>query len=210
MPRRVVIALLVPVSWHPPGVDPVAWRTALAEDLVDLLATLNEVEPAIATTAADRALAAAVAWPTMPVYEVPAATPTAVFTAAAADGYDQAAALAADAPDLPGLLVGKLLRPLTTRTLAVAPAMSAAEVAPGGAGVATPGLLGVAARLPAPDWLPEVDLDRGSVAAFRSAAPNRPDVATTPGWRRIRGPADLATLDPAVEGWDATRTLLDA
>jgi hypothetical protein len=197
-----VIALLVPVPWHPPAIDPLAWRTALAEDLVDLLATLNEVEPAIATTAADRPLAAAVAWPTMPVYEVPAPTPAAAFAAAAADGYDQAAVLAADTPDLPGLLVGKLLRPLTTRTLAVAPATAN----PGGNGH---GLLGVAARLPAPDWLPDLDLDEGSVAALRKAAPSLPQVATAPGWRRMRGPADLATLDPALEGWDATRTLLN-
>jgi hypothetical protein len=196
MPRRAVIALLVPVPWHPPGIDPLAWRTALAEDLVDLLATLNEVEPAIAATAADRPLADAVAWPTMPVYEVPVPTPAAAFTAAAADGCDQAAVLAGDAPDLPGLLVGKLLRPLTTRALAVAPAGNGS------------GLLGVAARLPAPDWLPDLDLDQGSVAALRRAAPSLPQVATAPGWRRLRGPSDLAALDPAVEGWDATRTLL--
>jgi hypothetical protein len=203
MVRRAVIALLVPVSWHPPGIELLAWRTALAEDLVDLLATLNEVEPAIATTAADRPLAAAVCWPTMPVYEVPAATPAAAFAAAAADGFHQAAVLAADAPDLPGLLVGKLLRPLTTRTIAVAPASArAADDASG--------LLGVATQLPAPDWLPEVDLDTGSVAALRKSAPSRPQVATVPGWRRLRGPSDLATLDPAVEGWDATRSLLDA
>jgi hypothetical protein len=215
MVRRAVIAMLVPVPWHPPGIDPVAWRTALAEDLVDLLATLNEVEPAIAATAADRRLAAAIAWPGMPVYEVPAATPAAAFTAAAADGYDQAAVLAADAPDLPGLLVGKLLRPLTTRTVAVAPAtvltVPAADppTRPAG-GEPGPGLLGVASRLPAPDWLPDLDLDHGSVAALRTAAPSRPQIATAPGWRRLRGLADLSTLDPAVAGWDATRTLLDA
>ncbi|MBX6358375.1 MAG: hypothetical protein IRZ05_21300 [Micromonosporaceae bacterium] len=199
MVHRAVIALLVPVPWHPPGIDPVAWRTALAEDVVDLLATLAEVEPAIAVTAADRALASAVAWPTMPVYEVPAPTPRAAFAAAAADGFDQAAVLAADAPDLPGLLVAKLLRPLTTRPLAVAPATSAGAPA---------GLLGIAARLPAPDWLPDLDLDQGSPVALRKAAPSPTGVVAAPGWRRIRGPADLDTLDPAVEGWDATRTLL--
>lgn len=206
-----MIALLVPVSWHPPGIDPIAWRTALAEDLVDLLATLTEVEPAIASTAADRALAAAVAWPTMPVYDVPAPTPAAVFAAAAADRYEQAAVLAADAPDLPGLLVGKLLRPLTTRAVAVAPATAiAADTLAEGAVESGAGLLGVAARLPAPEWLPDVDLDKGTVAGFRDASPSRTQVATAPGWRRVRGPADFATLDPAVEGWDATRTLLSA
>jgi hypothetical protein len=192
----VVIAVLGPVDWHPPGVDAEAWRAALAEDLVDLLATLNEVEPAIAALAADRPLAESVAWPSMPVYEVPDLTAGTIFAAAAKDGYEQAALVAGDVPDVPGLLVGKLLRPLTTRPLAVAPAD------PG------PGLLGVAARLPAPDWLPAFDLDGGSLAELRAAAPRGPDVGSSPPWRRLRGPADLATLDPAVEGWDTTRALL--
>src|SRR5262245_13808597 len=103
MTRRAVIVLLTPVPWHPPGIDGTLWRTALAEDMVDLLATLNEVEPAIATTAADRPLADAVAWPTMPVYQVGSASPAEAFAAAAQDGYEQAAVLAADVPDLPAL-----------------------------------------------------------------------------------------------------------
>jgi hypothetical protein len=208
--RRAVIVLLTPVPWHPPGVDPLVWRTALAEDVVDLLATLSEVEPAIATTAADRSLAAAVAWPTMPVYEVSAATPSAAFAAAAEDGYDQAVVLAADVPDLPALLIGKLLRPLSTRTLSIAPASAAQADASDDPDHGGPGLLGMAARLPAPDWLPDVDLDRGSVAVLRAAAPRGADVAVAPGWRRMRGPADLGTLDLAIEGWDATRALLTA
>jgi hypothetical protein len=194
--RRVVIALLVPVPWHPPGVDSDAWRSALAEDVVDLLATLAEVEPAIAATAADRHLADAVAWPGMPVYDLAVPTVNAALAAAAADGYDQAVVLAADAADVPALTIGKLLRPLTSRPVAVAPA------GPGG------GLLGVAARLPAPHWLVEHDLDSGSAVLLRQGAPAPGDVASTPEWRRLRGPADLATLNPAVEGWDLTRALL--
>lgn len=196
MVRRVIIAVLGPVTWHPPGVDHETWRAALVEDVVDLLATLNEVEPAIAATPSDRALAESVAWPSMPVYEVPDLSASAIFAAAAKDGFEQAATVAGDAPDVPGLLLGKLLRPLTTRPLAAAPAD------PG------PGLLGLAAQLPAPDWLPAVDLDSGSVAALRSAAPRAANVGVSPGWRRMRGPADLATLNPAVEGWDTTRALL--
>jgi 2-phospho-L-lactate guanylyltransferase (CobY/MobA/RfbA family) len=191
----VVVALLGPVAWTPPGIDPAAWRAALAEDVVDLLATLQEVETAIAATPADRPLAEAVIWPGMAVHEVPAATGTAVL--AALTGYDQAAVIAADAPDLPGLTVGKLLRPLTTRPVAVAPAQG------GG-----PGLLGLASRLPAPAWLPQVDLDTAFPAEVRRAAPQPGDVAVTAAWRRMRGPADLAALDPAVEGWEATRALL--
>lgn len=196
MIRRAVIALLVPVAWHPPGVEPAAWRAALAEDVVDLIATLAEIEPAIAASAGDRGLAEAVAWPDMPIYDLPAPTVTAALAAAAADGFDQAAVIAADAPDVPGLTIGKLLRPLTSRPVAVAAA------GPDG------GLLGVAARLPAAAWLPEHDLDNGSAGLLRRAAPVPGDVAAAPAWRRLRGPADLHRLDPAVEGWEATRALL--
>ena len=194
---RVVIALLRPVAWAPPGVELSAFRTALAEDVVDLLATLSEVEPAIAVGEADRPLAAAVRWPSMRVYEL--SGPPTVHTAlgaAAADGYTQAAVLPADAPDVPGLVLGKLLQPLTSRTVAVAPALDG------------PGLLGLAARLPAPAWLPDVDLDAADPAEVRAAAPRPGDVAVTPGWHRLRAPAGLYRLDPALEGWDATRALL--
>jgi hypothetical protein len=162
--------------------------------VVDLLATLAEVEPAVAVVAEDRELAGSVVWPTMRVYELPALTANAIFTAAGADGYDQAAIVAPDAPDLPAMLIGKLLRPLSSRPLAVAPG-------------ATGGLLGLAARLPVPGWLPEVDLT-GDAAAVRAAAPGAGDVAIVPGWHRMSGPEGLSRLDPELEGWEATRALL--
>jgi hypothetical protein len=193
---RLVIALLTPVRWAPPGVEVTGFRAALAEDTVDLLATLAQADAAIAATSADRPLAAAVAWPGMRVYELRTATPREALAAAAADGFDQAAVLVADAPDLPGMLVGKLLQPLTTRTVALAPATGA------------PGLLGVAARLPVPGWLPDLDLDAADAVAVRRNAPRPTAVAVTPGWHRLRGPADLARLDLGLEGWDATRALL--
>ncbi len=198
MARRVVVALLAPVAWAPPGVDPVDWRTALAEDVVDLLAMLNEVETAVAVTPADRWLAEAVIWPGTAVYEVPEPTPNAVFAALGGPGgYEQAAVVVGDAPDLPGLTVGKLLRPLTSRPVAVAPVDGDA-----------PGLLGVAARLPVPPWLPPLDLDATVPAAVRAAAPRPGDLAVAPSWHRLRGPADLARLDPALGGWENTRALL--
>jgi hypothetical protein len=198
MTRRVIIVLLVPVRWAPPGVDPVRWREALAEDVVDGIAGLNEVQPAMAAGPDDRALAEAVAWPGMPIYNLAEMTVNSALAAAAGDGYGQAAVVAADAPDVPGLVLGKLLRPLTTRPLALAPA---------GAGA---GLLGVAAQLPSPAWLPPIDLDTAHVAPIRAAAPRPGDVTVAAGWRRLRGPADLATLDPGLEGWEATRSLLSA
>lgn len=193
-PRRTVVVPLSPLSWTPPGVDQASWRRALAEDVVDLLATLAEVEPAVAVAAEDRGLARSVVWPTMRVYELPVLTANAIFMAAAAEGYGQAAIVAPDAPDLPAMLIGKLLRPLTSRAVAVAPGT-------------TGGLLGLAARLPVPGWLPRVDL-AGEAAAVRAAAPGPGDVSIVPGWHRLNGPDGLSRLDPQLEGWEATRVLL--
>jgi hypothetical protein len=191
-----VVALLTPVLWSPPGVDLAVWRSALAEDVVDLIAALAQVQPAIAGTAADRDLMSAIAWPAMSVYELPEVSVRGALAAASAEGYARAAVICADAPDLPGMLVGKLLQPLTTRQVAVAPAF-------GG------GLLGVASRLPAPLWLPELDLDQDEgLDAARSAAPRRALVAAAPPWYRLRDAVDFARLDPRLEGWHATRALL--
>jgi hypothetical protein len=194
--RRVVAVLLVPVEWSPPGVDLAAWRSALAEDVVDLLARLAQAEAAIAATPEDRELAEEIAWPGMRIYEIPTATYLPVFSAAAADGFEQAAVIAADAPDMPGMILGKLLRPLENKAVAVAP---------GGPGN---GLMGVATSLPAPDWLVDHGLDGASAQLLRKTAPQPGDVNSTPEWRRLRGPAELASLDPALEGWENTRALL--
>jgi hypothetical protein len=194
--RRVVVALLVPVAWAPPGVDLQAWRAALAEDVVDLLARLAQAEPAIAAVPDDLALAREIAWPGTRIYEVATPTVRPVLEAAAKDGFDQAAVIAADAADVPGMILGKLLRPLERKAVAVAPA--------GGTG----GLLGVASHLPPPDWLADHDLDSATPMALRKNAPQPSDVESTPDWHRLRGPADLAALDPALEGWENTRALL--
>ncbi|MDR7280897.1 hypothetical protein [Catenuloplanes atrovinosus] len=196
MTRRVVVAVLVPVRWAPPGVEIGRWRAALAEDVVDLLRGLAQVDAAIAVTGEDAGLAEAISWPGMPVYRVGSLRAGEIFAEAAADGYQQAALVAGDAPNLPGLTVGKLLRPLTTRPLAVARA-------DGG-----PGLVGVAAALPVPSWLPDFDLDEGDPGALRRAAERPEHVGSAPEWRRLRTPDDLHALDPAVEGWDVTRALL--
>jgi hypothetical protein len=194
--QRVVVALLVPVTWSPPGVALGAWRAALAEDVVDLLARLSAAAPAIACTPPDRSLADEIAWPGMRVWEVPSATIRPVFAAASADGFDQAAIVAADAPDVPGMVLGKLLQPLDAKSLAVAPG------GPGG------GALGVAARLPLADWVADVALDEASAQALRRGAPEPAEVTTTAAWRRLRGAEELASLDVGLEGWENTRSAL--
>jgi hypothetical protein len=190
--RRVVVAVLAPPVWVPASVEPAEWRAALAEDILDVLARLVEAEPAIAATDVD---ALAVGWPGLRRYGPDRLDIVSLLEAAAADGFDQAVLLAGDAPDLPGMLIAKLLRPLTTRPMAVA-------------GADTAGLLGLAARLPAPTWLPAVELDELTPQSLRRLAPRPTDVAPAPGWHRMRGPDDLARLDPGLEGWDATRALL--
>jgi hypothetical protein len=191
----LVVVLLTPVGWAPPGVDVAEWRAALAEDTVDLLAPLPQVQTAIAAGSADLALAGSIGWPAMKVYEVKQVTFRAALHAAADEGHERAAVIVADAPDLPAMLVGKLIRPLTTRDVAVAPALDG-------------GLLGVASRLPVPAWLPDLDTEDGDVRQVRSAAPEPTKVAATPAWHRLRGPLDLHRLDPALDGWETTRSLL--
>lgn len=167
----------------------------MAEDVVDLLAMLAQADPAIAGLPEDRALIEEIAWPGMRRYEVPTRNVLPVLRAAGADGFEQAAVIAADAPDVPGMILGKLLRPLSTKPVAVAPA------AGGGA-------FGVAARLPVPGWLVDHDLETANAMHLRRTAPQPGDVQSTPEWHRLRGPGDLARLDQALEGWENTRHLL--
>ncbi len=197
MTRRLVVAVLSPPRWSPPGTDPDAWRRALAEDIADLLVNMEAADPALAVLPGDRALADAVRWPTMPVYELATLTVPAILAAAAADGYEQAAVLAADAPDVPGLVLAKLLRPLSSRPVAVAPAAGPDA-----------GLLGLAAQLPPVDWLPQAGLDELTAEQVTAAAPQSRLVAGTPGWHRLTDPGQLARLDLALDGWEATRALL--
>ena len=125
MTRRVVVVpLLAAPAWTPPGVGPGTRGGGRSPTTSSIFwRTLAEVEPALAVAEADRRFAAAVAWPAMRVYALP--RPDRAGDAAprpTADGFDQAAIVAADAPDLPGMLIAKLLRPLTTRPVAAAPA----------------------------------------------------------------------------------------
>jgi hypothetical protein len=203
--RRCVVVLLTPVSWAPPGVELDAWRYALAEDVVDLLTALAEVDVVLAAPPGTRPLAEAIRWPRMPVYDLTAATPLAALRAATGAGYHQAVVLPADAPDLPTLVLGKLFRPLTTRPVAAAPADPTPDDA-------VSGLVGLAASLPVAGWLADhdPDLDVDSLATLRAAAraAGASGPAAAPGWGRQRGPADLAALDPDLEGWESTRALL--
>jgi hypothetical protein len=182
MTRRVVIVSLAPIRFAP-GVPVDRWRAAMAEDLLDGLNGLTQADAALGYASVDVALADAVSWPSTIRFGTRSGSVAELLAAAGLAGYQQAAVLAPDIPDLPGLLVGKLLRPLTTRACAVAPDLTG------------PGAAGLAARLPAADWLDGIDLDTVTAAALRRAGGPPPAIATTPGWRRITGADGLETLD---------------
>ncbi|PRY02027.1 hypothetical protein [Allonocardiopsis opalescens] len=197
--RRVAAALVTgPSTAAPPGVDPAAFALAMAEDVYDTLAGLELLTAGlVAGPRAPHGLDELV-WPGTPLIRLPddGSEPTrAALDQFAAAGADQAALVAADAPDLPPLLVGKLFRALGSAPVAVCPTADGRLVA-------------LAARLPAPGWLGPVDLDGPDAMGALAGAPRRRDVAVGPGWHRLTAPADLALLDPGLEGWDATRTLL--
>jgi hypothetical protein len=196
--RRLVAVLLDPaaVSVPPPGIDPARWRHSLAEDVLEVAASLAGVEAGLVATASEAEFATSLSWPGVTVFHVDEAVPYAGFVAAAAGGYDEAAILAADVPDLPGLHVGKLFRALGGHPVAVAE------------GSTVGGSVAIAARLPAPQWLDGVTLEQMTVDALRALAGVPRSTASTPGWHRLRTPADIRQLDPGLEGWDATRALL--
>jgi hypothetical protein len=197
--RRVVV-MVVPArsTWAPPGRDPSVWRLALAEDTYEVLAGLDRVDVAVAVAGggdAELAEVAALTWPGTPAYSVK--EEGAVLSAI--DHVGEAAAVVAvshDVPDLPGLLIGKLFRALGTADLAVCPAEDGS-------------LAAIGVRRPVAEWIrrlqPGFDT---TLAALDAAKPRRLAVQVGPGWHRLRGPADIARLDPGLEGWEVTRALL--
>jgi uncharacterized protein DUF2064 len=197
--RRVVV-LVVPASgtWAPPGRDPEAWRLALAEDTYEVLAALDRVDVAVAVAGGDDSAVAevgALTWPGTPVYAVDAAGP--VLDAVEKAGPAAAVvAVSYDVPDLPGLLIGKLFRALSTADIAVTPAEDGS-------------LAAIGVNRPTADWVaaasPTFDTN---LAMLDELKPRRHAVAVGPGWHRLRSPADIARLDPGLEGWDATRSIL--
>ena len=163
----------------PPGVDPVAFARACVEDVVELVTALVGVQPALACSPAydhpERLV-----WAGTPVLR--ATDPADALAQAHAAGATIAVLIAGDSPDLPPLLIGKVLSALSDAEVAVTPCE-------GG------GLVTFAARLPLAG---PVDLE-GPVPARAGVGP---------GWHRLRSPADIHRLDPGLEGWDATRALL--
>ncbi|MFC7327696.1 hypothetical protein [Marinactinospora rubrisoli] len=205
--QRIAAVLLTPRtgSAPPPGVDARRFAAAVTEDTYEVVAGLAQCDPAIVVWAEEgppAALAeqaAALTWPGTPVLAVHGPGPVRrALDALTGPEPGQAVLVAADAPDLPPLLVGKLFRALGTAEVAGCPAEDGTLVA-------------LAARLPAPAWLGRISLDDpAALTTLRAARPHRRALATVPGWHRLRAPADIHRLDPGLEGWESTRAVLTA
>ena len=200
MTDRRVVVLVVPAhgSWAPPGRDVEAWRLALAEDTYEVLAALDRVDVAVAVVGGDEAAVAevgALTWPGTPVYAVDANRPV-LHAVELAGPAAAVVAVSYDVPDLPGLLIGKLFRALSHADVAVTPASDGSLVA-------------IGVNVPTADWVRDVGVGFDTeLVSLESAKPRRHAVAVGPGWHRLRSAADIARLDPGLEGWDATRSLL--
>jgi hypothetical protein len=164
-------AALVPHAVPPPGVDAGRYNAALLQDAFDALDDLTGV--------------------TAYVYDTDDAA--GALDRLAATGATIGAVVAGDAPDLPGLLVGKLFGACEDTAAGVLPAADGR-------------LVGVASRLPRPAWLDGLTLDV-SLDWLHERAPVKA-VQVGPGWHRLTEPSAIARLDPRVEGWEATRALL--
>lgn len=191
----------------PPGVDRGAFTAAVTEDTYEVLADLELCEAAIVVDdPGESGLAEAageLVWPGTPVLRPRSRGEAAALAALAAapewgtaHGADQVALVAADAPDLPPLLIAKLFRGLARARVAVCPA-------DGG------GLVALAARTPLPDWAGGVGLDTpDALDRLGRARPSPEALSVAPGWHRLRVPTDVSRLDPGLEGWEYTRRLL--
>ncbi|HEX2497437.1 MAG TPA: hypothetical protein VHO00_01470 [Actinomycetes bacterium] len=186
----------------PAEVAPERFRLAVIEDTYEVLAGLQHVSCALALCPGDQPAAESLVWPGTPVLRIlpgsSAHQTMSVLDGLAVCGADQAAVVAGDVPDLPGLLVAKLFRALGSHDVAVAPA-------------ANGGLVAMAGKLPVPDWLPATGVGLDTVDALeilQRAAPGRGALSVGPGWRRLRRVEDLGYLDPGLPGWEATRALL--
>lgn len=225
--RRIALVLVDPpgagvVGRPPPGVDPAAWSEALLEDAYEVLASLAQARSGLTAPSSRLPELAALTWPGALLVACDAAstpddpvgadraagpgspapppgwsTTSALTVADALAGEaDVLVLLAPDAPDIPALHLGKLFQALEDVDLAWSP-------------VADGGVAALGFALPVRPWVralrPGLD---GDPVGWRAAAPTPRAALATPGWHRLRTPADLRHLDSGLGGWENTRALL--
>jgi len=192
-PRRLaaVVARHSALAGAPPGIDAAAFAHACLADSYEVLADLVAVSCGIVGTAAE---VNDLLWPGS-LRLAPASTRELVL--GLGGRYDEVVLVPADVPDLPGLVVAKVFKALRRADVCVAPER-------GGGGAVAVGI-----RVPWPEWISvDLDLDDDPVARLTELAPRRSQVAVGPDWHRMRGPTAVERLDPGLEGWELTRSLL--
>ena len=206
MTRRLV-AVLVPRPC-PDGFPDKSLRLAMVEDVYETIAALELVEPVLALDVDDpvRAEIESLTWPGTAVVHLPPASDRASPTRHALDalvsaGADQVTVIAGDAPDMPGLLVGKLHRALGSPT-------SPCCRAPTAAWSAWPRMRRRRSgwRLARPASTSTITMPCRPPAGSRTSPYGRlarPGVAS-----RARPRATSSRLDPGLEGWEITRELI--
>lgn len=203
MGARHVTGRVVAVLARPSSVLPAPLVAAMISDVVDLVADTEQVDSAVAVAAGYDGTTRDLTWPGTDVVAV-SADPTVaeVLQAVQTTAAHAVAVVACDVPDLPSLMLGKLFSTMA------GPRGASVAVCPGETGE----LVAVAAMVPVSGWLRQLAVrfdDPDAMAQLRAGAPLT-ELSTGPGWHRIRELADLARLDPGLDGWDATRAYLNA
>lgn len=188
----VVLARYDASNAAPDGIDPAAFAAACLLDSYEVVADLIGVTSGIAGPPS----VAEMLWPG--ALHLATDTTVPVMAQQLSETADELVLLPADLPDLPGLVLAKLFKVLHRTDIAIAPERS-------GNGCAAIGV-----SLPLADWIPEdaFDLDNNPFVRLSAIAPRRSRWALAPAWHRLRMPTDLSRLDPGLEGWEETRTLL--
>lgn len=189
----VVVVRHTAASGAPPGIDPQAFAAACLADSYEVLADLVEVTSGVVGTEEE---ASELLWPGS--VRLDPQTSTRRLVAQVDQRFDEVVFIPADVPDLPGLVLAKVFKALQRADVCLAPARGLAG-----------GLVAIGVRAPWPSWISiDLDLDHDPAESLAQLAPRRTRLAVGQDWHRMRGPGAVSRLDPGLEGWEMTRSLL--
>lgn len=175
---------------------------AMVSDVAEVLHDMSGVDSLVVCGPEHEGVVRTLVWADVPVVSAEPADVMGALHIVAGRGYSDVVIVAADTPDLPQMILAKMFQALATSSVAVAPAHGGGAVA-------------IGAALPAPAWLTgllaHADLDAPTIVDdLRATAVRQGSVRVTPGWHRVRTADDVRRLDPGLEGWESTRSLLAA